>query len=312
MAVAYHLEAYDGAHDAVRFSADVQSFVVSNAVSAWSDEFGAWTRWTGSEWSTGNYLGYVAIGLSAAGLADRRVRVFLGLAAVGCILALGPRLQVGGSVYEGLALPYGVLELAVPLLTFGGIPARFGWLATFGLALAAGRALVLLRARGRAGSAVAVILVGAALVETWPKPMAIQARERPEILGSLPKGNGRMAVLDTTERGQALWNQMGHQRPMVSGYVTRLPRRIWTSFLEDGVVRDLFPPPLGPHEGPKYPSEGTDIAMRLAEMNVGVVIVDAKEVEWWVQHSYVLVYLSAAMAILEVPQSSEAKLRHPH
>jgi hypothetical protein len=139
MARSYFAEPYVGDHDAIRFSADVQSFFVPNAVSRWSSVFPVSKSWTGMDWETAAYVGYVAMGLAAvAGWRERRARGYLIVAGVGAVLALGPRLHIGGAVYPGLTLPAAWLDAFIPLLRFSGMPVRFSWLTTFGVAVAAG------------------------------------------------------------------------------------------------------------------------------------------------------------------------------
>jgi hypothetical protein len=234
---------YIGAHSPVAFSADLQSFLSYNGVNRWASTDGRWTSWVAARWSTGSFLGFAALSLAiASAIVSHNARRFLVLAGVGCVLALGPYLQVGGMVYADYLLPAGWLLRLVPGLSFGGIVSRFAWLTVFGVALAAGGALTWLVGRRRWGSLAGILLTAAGIVETLPASFQITPLDRPSAFQHLSRGGGP-AILDATGEGWALWYQTLHRRPIVGGYVTRTPSPAADTLSRDSILSAFFLPP---------------------------------------------------------------------
>jgi len=235
-------EPYVGRHDTVRFSADLQSFFVPNAVTAWSRWFDMPGRWTGTAFENAAYIGYVPLGLAVFGVTRvPRARPYLWLASAGALLALGPWLHIGGVIYSGLTLPEGWLEALLPPLRFSGVPVRYTWLTTFGVAVAAGAGLHQLCARGLKGRTAAVLLTVIGLVEVWPQAFPTAGWTVPDILRTWASDTSEWAVVDGTEPSRALWNQMAHHHPIIGGYVTRTPEKLWDALEADPVLRPLLP-----------------------------------------------------------------------
>jgi hypothetical protein len=262
-------EPYAGAHDPVRYSADLLSFFVPNAASAWRGlSEAAWRRFTGNDAESAGYLGWVALALAAwAAVRARASRPWLLVAAAGFTLALGPYLHVLGTVHRGMLLPYGWLERIVPGLVFSGVPTRSSWLATFGISVAAGAALSELCRRGRRGAWLACALAALAVAESWPHPFTTSSYPAPRFLRDLSRDPERWAVLDATDPGRQLWHQVLHRHPQVGGYVTRAPERLERLLTETPALRPFF--------GDGRATVGRDEAVRtLQAWKVRFVIVD--------------------------------------
>jgi hypothetical protein len=239
-------EPYVGGHDAARFSADVQSFFVPNGVSLWSRWLPVSTHWTGNEFESAAYVGYLALGLALlAGRQHQRARGYLVLAAVGAVLALGPLPHIGGSILPGPLLPEASLELFVPFFRMSGMPTRFSWLTMFGVAVAAGAALSGIAARGRRGALLAIALTCAALIEVWPKPFVLTSWPEPPIFAAWAADPDRWTVLDATPWSEGLWHQMAHHHPLVTGYVTRTPARLWDGVHDEPALRPFLTAQFG-------------------------------------------------------------------
>jgi hypothetical protein len=250
MALDFYGEPFAGGHDSVRFSADLASFVVPNALSLWAPWFPSSSKWTGTAYESASYVGIVGLALAIfAGWKIERSRPYLWVAAVGAILAIGPFLHVNGVVARGLTLPEGWLEQLVPPLRFSGIPARYSWLTTFGVAIAAGATLNRLCLSGMRGRIIATALVAVAMLETWPKPFVTASLPDVPALEALSHDLGQWAVLDLTIGSRPLWHQMLHKHPIVAGYTTRTPERLWSAAADDPVLGALLPPPVGRGSG---------------------------------------------------------------
>jgi hypothetical protein len=273
--VAYATGAYVGQHDPVRFSLDIQSLFVPNAISQWRSLSGLWRTWGGSEWQTGGYVGYTLVALALyGGYIDHTAKTYVIVAIVGICLALGPVIHMGGRQVEGIALPYAWLARAWPPLAFGGIPARFAWLTTFGLSVAAGRALAMLCGWSARGRIVAVIVTAIAVTEAWPHRFPMVDVPSPRFLSTIADTGGDWAILDGTADSIPLWHQMVHGHPIVAGYITRIPEKAWIALVMEPELRALCDRPFGVNIAMSHGS-GERVLERLRALNIRFVIVDA-------------------------------------
>ena len=295
---AYLAEPYAGAHDPGRYSADLLSFFIPNAASAWRGASGAWRRFTGNDAESVSYVGYVALAL--AGLAAARARAsrpWLVVALVGFVLSLGPRLHVLGDAV-GPPLPYAWLAAAFPPLRFSGVPVRFSWLTTFGVAVASGAALSFIVRSGRRGPALACAIAALALLESWPHAFVTSTWPAPRFLRDLARDGQRWAVVDATSPTRQLWHQMLHGHPQVGGYVTRAPERLERFLTETPVLRPFF------GEGGAMPPRPEAIRA-LQQWNVRFVIVDGTRLAAARALRVPVAFQGGGITVFEVPARAE-------
>jgi hypothetical protein len=239
MLVARGREPFTGAHDALTFSADLHSFVFPNAAQRWSGLFGAhWRRWSGNTTENATYVGVTLGALAVVGaIGNARARAFQVAAAIGAVLALGPRLHVDGAVLP-TTLPYAYLERALPLLRFTGVPIRFGYVMYLGLAVAAGFGLV--RLRRSLGLPAVVTATALALLEYYPRPLITWDYGVPAPMRAWAADPTPFAVLDVWDYYRPMWHATIHRKPMVGGYLTRVPKRLEDAFYAHPVVRAVL------------------------------------------------------------------------
>lgn len=299
MAESYRGETYVRVHDPDVFSADLESFFLPNAVSLWSTMLTRWRYWTGNSWESSSYLGYVGVAMALASCRRAHdARPFLWMAALGLVLALGPHPHVAGVVYHNLTLPQAWIENTVPPLSFSGLPVRFAWLATFGIAVAAGASLSRLCQRGILGCIVAVALTALSVAETWPRAFATTKWPSLPIFRQWAEDRSRWAVLDGTDLGQSLWNQMQHHHPIVAGYATRFPRRLLDGLSHEPALKAFLPVPFnGP---PALPAEKSRSSLR--GLGIRYVIVPNRQREEAVALGLQAVYRSDDLSIYAVPE----------
>jgi hypothetical protein len=300
MAGSAFAEPYLGSHNSVTFSADLESFFLPNAVSALSRFVHRFSAWSGAPWETATYIGYapLVLGLLAA-LRSRVALVFLLIAGIGGVLALGPVLHIGGTLYTGIVMPDRLIDVAFPLLRFSGLPVRFAWLTTLGVAMAGGVGIALVAARGRIGTFVAIVVMTLGLVEQWPRPFVVTTKDRPTILTAMSTESGQWAVLDTTTWSQQLVNQMNHKHPIIGGYLSRVPSSRWRAVADDPVLTTLVPPPVG--TSVSRTPEPSQLLDRLHQLRIRFVIVDDARVGAIAEANLVPIYRDEKMAIFEVP-----------
>jgi hypothetical protein len=132
MVLAKRHEEILGAHDSLALSADALSFLHPSAIQTWCREGMLNAPWAlVGEQAT--YVGFTVLGLACLGAYSLPLgRAFLVVALLGAVLAMGPLLQWRGEVL-GYRMPYWYLERFIPMLKFGGVPVRFGYVMYFGL-----------------------------------------------------------------------------------------------------------------------------------------------------------------------------------
>ncbi|HTP29169.1 MAG TPA: hypothetical protein VMK12_26345 [Anaeromyxobacteraceae bacterium] len=225
-----------GAHDPLEFSMDLLSPVVPG---------GHWrfARLTASFWSRlpGNiHESSVDQGISVLALAGialwRRpadARAWLPWAAITSVFALlsfGPRLQVAGRMSQ-IPMPYAALAHVLPPLRLSGCPVRMAVMVSLGLGILAGQGLRCMLRRGASLGAIAVGVGLAALlvVEYLPAPIPRTSPQVPGFVAALrdaPKSGGLIDVGAAMGPTAALYYQTIHEIPMVSGYLSRVPKSV--------------------------------------------------------------------------------------
>lgn len=233
-------EPISGAHEARRYSADLESFAVPNAAQALGQRIGRHTRWSGNAAENGTYLGWMLLALVGAGLwlNAPRVRAWGLVALFGLVLSLGPALRVGGAVVTGDVLPYAWAEQWFPLLSFMGVPVRFAFAAT--LALAAALAPSLDALASRLGWWVVAPLAVVAIAEHAPHAFVTSSYPTPPPVAAWADEPESFAVLDATRDSRHLWHQTVHGKPMLGGYLTRTPNRLEKRLKQDPVAGPLI------------------------------------------------------------------------
>jgi len=277
----YQAGVFAGEHDPMNYSADLLSFVVPNAISVWSGMSEHWRSWSGTPWSTAPYVGAAALAVAIYACAVvPGSRVWLAMAGMGALLALGPYVQIGGQMFPSWPLPYAWLERAIPGLAFGGIVSRFAWLTLAGVAIAIGAALTDLRVRWRASRPAWIGAIGIIfLLEAWPRPMPMSHYPRPTFPDNWLQGRPG-AVLDMSAdpivRSRALWHQMFHERPIFGGYITRWPRVAEQRLRSHPAVAALHP--LGEAHLPGAPAPSAMLtALRQDDISYVIVARDSRD-----------------------------------
>ncbi|MBI5545998.1 MAG: hypothetical protein HY901_19070 [Deltaproteobacteria bacterium] len=236
-----------GAHDAVRFSGDLYAFFFPNLAQSWAHWWGGHAfRWSGNAAETALYAGYAVLFAALIGLflGGGTARVWLAVALLGAVLALGPKLHVDGQIRE-VTLPYAWLEKLMPQLEFMGVPVRLGYLMYLGLIVCG--ALGLARLRGLLASRsgrflVALVPTAFALVEYTPRRFIVTAAEAPKPMVEWAEDPQRFAVLDISDDYRMMWHAAVHRKPMTGGNLTRVPDRLESWYWSQPVIQAIRRP----------------------------------------------------------------------
>lgn len=183
------------------------------------------------------YPGWLALAVIVARrrswIGDADARFWLGIGIVFLVLSLGPFLRVAGAD-TGMPLPHSVLRY-LPVFSNARIPGRAVVMVQLAVAVLAAFALAGLDRRRLVLTIVAVSLALETLparlpVQRVPQPDAVDAAlassPAPGAVAELPlglrDGFGETGRLDH----RALAHQLWHGRPLVGGFVARLPERV--------------------------------------------------------------------------------------
>lgn len=216
----------------------------------------------------------------------RPSRWWLGLAATFGLLALGPFIHVAGfNTY--VPGPWAFLRY-VPLVGLVHTPARFAILFTLCFAILVGDALRYLISQHAQHRRALLTAVGIALaVELLPAPLTLYSAEIPPlyryvraapaatVLLELPTGvaDGVSSLGNFSARTE--FNQTGHGKTVMGGFLSRIPRRRVEEVMSDPVFRALAflseKRPLTREDEAALLQQGTAFIRR---NRIGLVVVD--------------------------------------
>jgi hypothetical protein len=296
-----------GAHNPLRHSVDLFSLWVPGPPSTWAGWFeDVWISYAAQNREPGAsaYLGYSVLALTILGIFGRRWRPqvlwWLAVAVGATLLALGPRLQIDGQLL-GISLPYGWLATLLPLVSITGIPGRLvvitslalAILATFGLAtltdgLLTRRPMRLWNDRRQKTFAVGLAAVVGVLLflEYLAVPLRLSRTELDDFYRAIASDAEDFSILDIKwDANFLLHAQTVHGKPLVGGWLARLPEAQATYLNQGGLDKSFLFLLLGP-EGSSL-SERTAVrsAVRnaLAERKVRYIIDHNRTAQPWLE-----------------------------
>ena len=232
----------EGLHDSRDYSMDLLSPLLPGGFShyaAWTREI--WGSWKGNYYESSLFVGFTLIFLLLYVLFNRKsfqeesLNLWLGLAGVFAIFALGPQLNLMGRAYP-VPLPYAALEYFFPAFKLSGIPARMFDVTQLSLAVIGAMALRNLWRGPMKHRVFTSLLMVVLFFEYWPARfpgISMSVPESIRLLQTLPPG----AMIDTVStRHEALYYQTLHEKPMAFGYLSRVPALLES---KDKVIKEL-------------------------------------------------------------------------
>jgi len=175
-------------------------------------------------------------------------RLWLAIAAVFWIWALGPWLRIGG-FDTGLLLPHN-LAARVPILSNARMPGRAMSVVMLAIAMLSARAIAAVPRRRRGFYALAAIVFVA--IDDLPAPYPLVQPRIPAIYADILAAGGDDVVceLPTGVRDgfgsigrfddESLFFQMVHEHRLIGGFAARVPARIKDGYRQMPVIRSLF------------------------------------------------------------------------
>lgn len=230
--VSQHL--YDplvGAHDAQSYSLDLLAPFIPGEHSRYQELTSwYWQNLPGDHNEQSVYVGITTLVMLFYAIKKHAqfksiVRLWFVLLSFFFVLSLGPELQIWGW-RTSLPLPYALVELTLPFLRLGGVPARMmvmvnlflGLIFTMGLSQ-------LFPKRGRMLMIFIFILL---TIEYLPRPISISSPPLPTYLSILKDLPHRGIILDTlNEPMLSMYYQSIHSLPLAGGSIARLPKGVF-------------------------------------------------------------------------------------
>jgi hypothetical protein len=227
-----------GPHDPVIYSLDLLALFIPG---------GHWlfNQWTKFYWSKlpGNInessvylgvsvyvlLGYVWIKRKTLEFVDKQqIHLWFMTAGFFFVLALGPAFHIAGKVIWDKAMPYTLLVYVLPFLKLSGVPIRMMVMVILGASVLSAIGLRELFRQFPQKKIFTLVLLGILLFETLPRPLPATRVEVPEYVmaqAGLPNDGG-VVDLVTNNKILSLYFQTINQKPIVFGYVSRLPTSV--------------------------------------------------------------------------------------
>jgi hypothetical protein len=178
---------------------------------------------------------------------QRETRLWLTLAAVFFVWALGPWLRVGG-FDTGLLLPQN-LAARVPLLSNARMPGRAMAVVMLAIAMLSARAIAALPGRRPLYAVAAMVFVA---IDYLPAPFPLVQPRIPAIYADILAAGGDDVVCELPVGvrdgfgsigrfdDETLFFQIVHEHRLLGGFAARVPARIKEGYLRMPVIRSLF------------------------------------------------------------------------
>lgn len=269
---------------------DVATFVLGNPSNAW------WGRAVRHAYSAfhvdavenAGWIPVGALGLAVIAIVVRRhdvgVREWIAAACVFLVWALGPWLMLFGR-QSPLVLP-SILVRYIPVVANARIPGRAMVVVYLACALLAAHAITWLLARGRRGRALAWMCAIVIVIDCAPASPPIFFPSVPARYAALNGAPGAVCELPLGLRdgfgevgrfdSAVLLYQTVHQRPILGGFVARLPRSVVREYSALPVVSALLHLSSGGRLNDEPRGDARTNTMQLAALGVSYIVVDTR------------------------------------
>jgi hypothetical protein len=189
----------------------------------------------------------LALWAAATDRRQRETRLWLAIAAVFFVWALGPWLRIGG-FDTGLLLPQN-LAARVPVLSNARVPGRAMAVVMLAVAMLSARAIAAAPRRRPLLALTAAVLIA---VDYLPAPYPLVQLRIPALYADILAAGGDDVVCELPVGvrdgfgsigrfdDETLFFQMVHEHRLLGGFAARVPARIKTGYLQRPVIRSLF------------------------------------------------------------------------
>jgi len=194
-------------------------------------------------------LGYVPLGLLICAVVrwgkERTGRFWLIGFAVFWLLALGPFPRINGEPYPSIPLPYRLVGWSFPVRSLRS-PARFNIIVGLCLCVVGGASARRLMSKlpRRLSTTAFVVITALIMLEYWSWPFPTRVPNMPAGYAPIIADSGDFAIADLPISNdlakQYMSYQTVHQRPTVTGHVSRPPEEAYAFIESNDLLRSMW------------------------------------------------------------------------
>ncbi|MFC1647705.1 hypothetical protein ACFL10_01790 [Patescibacteria group bacterium] len=241
-------EPFIGGHPPDFWVADLSSYFLPGRLSSFGGYFeGIWSNYPGNFLETSLFLGYVLMIFGAYALVKvKKARKWGIVALISFILSLGSVLWVFG-YKTGIPMPYHFLHRYIPFLDLTGVPARFGFLVNFSFAILFAYAIAhltkpfLKKVKNKIFRVfVPVCILLLLIIENLSVPYPVIAVDIPDFYYQMQSDQEQYSVLEVPMDGRTLYMATIHQKPLIGGYISKMPLSRREFLLETPIISSLY------------------------------------------------------------------------
>lgn len=228
-----HQDKLLGSHPTEMFGMDVFAPFIYGAF--W--RFASLTKWywentTDAPSESSVHLGLVVVGIVIFSWFIRKKLInvwlwYIVLLVFG-ILSLGLHPMAWGNRANSIPLPYLFLQKIFPPLELSGVPIRMMVMVTLAVAVITAMVVAKIKFNSWWKKALGIVLLLIMIIEYWPARLPITPASYPQyayFIKQLPEGS-EVVNNAAYSAPKALYDQTLHEKPMVLGYITRMPKSV--------------------------------------------------------------------------------------
>lgn len=154
------------------------------------------------------------------------------------VLSLGPTVHIWGRQTHFTLMPYRILSIIFPPLRLSGVPARMSVMVFLSAAVIFALGFRLLAGSFKKRRWLLILFITMLFLEYFPAQMTTSRIRIPDYVETLKRQPEQKGILDITSGAVlSLYFQTIHEKPLVFGYVSRLPQSL---FEDNKVIYLLF------------------------------------------------------------------------
>lgn len=227
-------DGFTGSHSAKEFSLDILGPFIPGSHWRFSNLTKPyWSSISGNTVENSAYIGWTVTSVIVYLLIIRKksnnavLSLFLFLFALFYLFSLGTNLRIWGIEVFNTYTPYQLLTFIFPILHISGVPSRMIVMATLFSSILFGFGIKHLIEKNLIGKKLLFVVSIILVFELLPTPIPETRIQAPEYVAVLQAEKETGGVVDfVSEPGEALYFQTIYNKPLVFGYIARIPRSV--------------------------------------------------------------------------------------
>lgn len=232
-------------HDPLQYSVDLWAFFIPNFTSIFKNfTMAYWAKWHYS-WENVGYLGYsvlILIGYGLGKMRKKNVYFWFFIFLIFCVLALGPYLQINGTVNKNIVLPYFWIQQYIPYISLQGVPARFVSFSFLAVAILVAFVFSdILKQKTIWKILIVAIFTLAIFIEYLPAQIGTSQIPLADFYTQLAQDKNDYAVIDMSfNYDRVLYYQTIHHKHLIGGYTSRTTKKTQDFLKNTPVINNIY------------------------------------------------------------------------